>query len=211
MQSARTKGKNSKVAEFNLGPHEFRHKTPLGGGTTTVATLPLFAVDGAPIIKRVDGNGIVHHIPLDRRYTRRCTLYVEWALPAHPLIPAHLVGAFTSIRHNSEPEELAVSAAGAIRALRVTPEHDPDFDHLMGLRSDPEKQLHPQTQYGRARGHGSRRFRLHMFVLPVAPAGHFACTPPSRNRRRHLRLLRGRRSRSPRRPLAASPFPSCCC
>lgn len=164
----RTKGKNSKVAEFNLGPHEFRRKEP-SGGTTPVVTLPLFALDGPPIIKRLDGNGIVHHIPLIRkrhnlqRYTRRCTLYVEWALPAHPLIPEHLVGAFTIIRHNSTPEELAVSAAGRSSALRVIPEHDPDFDHLMGLRQDPESSNSTLKQImGRARGHGSRRFRLHM-------------------------------------------------
>ena len=163
----RTKGKNRRVAEFNLGPYEFRHKTP-SGGTQAVATLPLFALDGAPIIKRVDGDRIVHHIPLVRKrhnlqhYTRRCTLYVEWALPHH-LIPDHLVGAFASVRHNSTPEELAVSASGRSSALRVIPEHDPDFDHLMGLRSDPESSNSTLKHImGRARGHGSRRFRLHM-------------------------------------------------
>lgn len=164
----RTKGKNSKVAEFNLGPHEFRRKEP-SGGTTTVATLPLFALDGPPIIKRVDGSGIVHHIPLIRkrhnpqRYTRRSTLYVEWALPAHPLVPEHLVGAFTNLRHNSTPEELAASAAGRSSALRVICEHDPDFDPLMGLRQDTESSNSTLKRImGRARGHGSRRFRLHM-------------------------------------------------
>ena len=169
----RTKGKNSKVAEFNLGPHKFRRSAP-SEGTTTVATLPLFALDGPPIIKRVDGEGVVHHIPLVRkrhnlrRYARRCTLYVDWALPAHPLVPEHLVGAVTTVRHNSTPQELAVSAAGRCSALRVIPEHDPDFDTLMGLRQDPESSNSTlKHEMGRARGHGSRRFRLHMLSYQI--------------------------------------------
>ncbi len=172
----KTPRRNGNVAQKNLGPHEFRLPTS-PGQIPLRATLPVIAIDGAPALRLVDGNGIFRSLPLTRtrhdlrRHTRRhrFTLYVDWQIPDHPLVPNHLVGAVTTIRHNSTPQELAYSPAGRSTALRVIAEHDPDFDRLFGLREDTESSnAHlKRILRGRARGHSSRRMRLTLLAYQL--------------------------------------------
>ena len=165
----KTPRRNGKVAQKSLGPHKFRLATAPGQMPLSV-TIPVAAIDGALTIRLVDGKGGVRFVPLNRTRhnlrrharNRRSTLYVDWQVPDHALVPSHLVGAVTTVRHNSTPEELANSPAGRSTALRVIAEHDPDFDGLFGIREDPESSNShfKRILRGRARGHDSRRMRL---------------------------------------------------
>ena len=132
------------------------------------------AVDGAPTIETVDSDGIAHVVPLSRartyarKHPRRCTYYSDYAVRDHPLVPPDLVGATTSVRHNSTRDERDRRPhRRRTRALRIVSEADPDFDSLYGLREDSESnnsQYKQTLHHGRARTVGANSLRLDLLA-----------------------------------------------
>ena len=162
-------------AAANLGDHIFRLVSDPGQQTS----IQVDAVDGAATITTVDSDGIAYFVPLSRvntlkrEYPHRCTFYNNYAIPDHPLVPPHLVGAITSIRLNSTDEERKIRPHGQqrherrTRALRDVSEADPDFDSLYGLREDSESnnsQYKQTLHHGRARTVGANSLRLDLLA-----------------------------------------------
>lgn len=177
-------------AATNLGDHIF-HPTPSSGQQTSKRVI---AVDGAPTIEAVDSDGIAHVVPLSRartyvrRHPRRCTYYSDYAVPDHPLVPPHLVGATTSVRHNSTAHERNIKPhRRRTRALRIVSEADPDFDSLYGLREDSESnnsQYKQTLHHGRARTVGANSLRVDLlayqcFTIITALVAHHRRTRDS--------------------------------
>ncbi len=191
------------LAAANLGDHIFH----LASGPGQQTSIQVVAVDGPPTIKTVDSDGIAYFVPLSRvrtnarKHPRRCTYYSDYAVPDHPLVPRHLVGATTRIRHNSTREEREMTPRHQRRtlALRIVSEADPDFDSLYGLREDSESnnsQYKQTLHHGRARTVGANSLRLDLLAYQcvtiitalVAPhrrvnsslKGWFGDSPPPR-------------------------------
>ena len=160
---------NGHPAAANLGDHIF----DLASGAGQQTPIQVVAVDGAPTIETVDSDGIAHVVPLARvrtyarKHRHRCTYYSDYAVPDHPLVPPHLVGA-TTIRHNSTTHERDVRPhRRRTRALRIVSEADPDFDSLYGLREDSESnnsQYKQTLHHGRARTVGANSLRLDLLA-----------------------------------------------
>ena len=161
----RAKGQNPKpsVSEPTTSP------TPHTGQTFT---LTVTAVDGTPCITLLHTDRHDYYQPLERKQTKRnrnkntYTFYGIWAIPHTRIVNPALAGAATTIRHSSTTaEKRAKPHRRRSTALRQTPETDPDFDRLFGLREDSEssnseiKYLLPND---RARTVGLHRQRINM-------------------------------------------------
>lgn len=122
----------------------------------------------------------------------------DYSVPDLPLSPRALVGAETTIRHNSTTHERDASPhRRRTRALRPISEADPDFDMLYGLREDSESnnsQYKATLDHGRARTVGADSLRLDLLAHQVRTnvtalvahhrrtaaslKGHFGSRPP---------------------------------
>ena len=129
--------RKSKVAAQGLGPHKF--KTTSGRDVTLIVT----AVNGTPCVTFTDGTGTDYYQPLKlgqvttmKRKTRT-QIATLWSLPEHPVVPGHLQGARTRVRHTRTIQERAQSRSRC-RALRVFPESDHRFSGIFGRREDSE-------------------------------------------------------------------------
>ena len=157
---------NGHPAGANLGDHTFRLASIPGQQTA----MRVLAIDGPPVIEAVDSNGVIHYVALVRartyvrKHSHRRTWYSDFTVPDHPLVPPHLVGATTAIRHSSTTHERQTRPhRRRTRALRVTSEHDPDFDKIYGLREDSESNISTYKRtlhHGRARAVGGNSLRL---------------------------------------------------
>lgn len=124
-------------ASQNLGTHTFK--------TRDGQSVPhnVIAVHGTPCIVVVDGDGISYYQPLklvqvkmtDRK--KRPQTSARWALPDKELVPAHLVGAETRVRHTRTNSERKANQSRS-KALRVFPESDERFPLLAPRRNDSE-------------------------------------------------------------------------
>ena len=161
------RAKGTKPKSIALGPHDFTH--PLTGQTFT---LTVTAVDGTPCITLFHTDNHDYYQPLERIQTKRnrnkntYTFYGIWYIPHTRIVNPALAGATTTIRHSSTTaEKKATPHRRRSTALRQTPETDPDFDRLSGLRQDSEsgnseiKYLLPND---RARTVGLHRQRINM-------------------------------------------------
>ena len=100
--------------------------------------IEVLTADGTPAIIRIDGDGIEQLVPLRRIRTKpikrpdgHFDVYAEWKIPEHDLIPEHLAGAITSIRHNSTLEERqAVPHTRRTKSLSTIPVTDGDFQRI---------------------------------------------------------------------------------
>ena len=126
--------KKGEPASMNLGPHTFANNK-----TGQSDELGITAVDGTPCVIYHDHTGQIWYVPLDlKRVQRRknratTTVYAAWALPDHALVPQHLVGAVTWIRHNSTTQERSPKSKHhrrRTRALSVFPETTKQFRDL---------------------------------------------------------------------------------
>lgn len=177
-------------AAVNLGDHMFR----LASSPGQQIPKRVVASDGAPVIETVDSDGIVHVVPLTRtrsylrKHARRCTFYADYLVPDHPLVPPPLVGATTSIRHNSTAHERTTKPhRRRTRALRIISEADADFDSLYGLREDSESnnsQYKQTLHHGRARTVGAASLRVDLlayqcFTIITALVAHHRRTKVS--------------------------------
>ena len=110
------------------------------GGTVA---LNVTAVHGTPCVVFVDGNGVAYYQPLklvqvkktDRKH--RPQVSTRWSIPDKALVPAHLVGAETRVRHSRTDKELKATKSRS-KALRVFPESDERFVLLAPRRNDSE-------------------------------------------------------------------------
>ena len=124
-------------ASQNLSTHTFKTRN---GGTVS---LNVTAVHGTPCVVFVDGNGVAYYQPLklvqvkktDRKH--RPQVSTRWSIPDKALVPAHLVGAETRVRHTRTDKELKAKKSRS-RALRVFPESDERFAVLAPRRNDSE-------------------------------------------------------------------------
>ena len=67
----------------------------------------------------------------------RTQIATLWSLPEHPVVPGHLQGARTRVRHTRTIQERA-QGRSRCRALRVFPESDRRFSDIFGRREDSE-------------------------------------------------------------------------
>ena len=86
-------------ASQNLGPHRFKTRS------SATVTHAVIAVHGTPCVVLVDGDGVSYYQPLkliqvkSTKRTHRPQVSTRWALPDKELVPAHLLGAETRVRH----------------------------------------------------------------------------------------------------------------
>ncbi|WP_423916760.1 hypothetical protein [Candidatus Poriferisodalis sp.] len=156
---------NGRPAARNLGTHKFRI------GTETIATMTVTAIDGAPTIHLVDGNGDDLAVPLlggqvRRRWRKRLgryAVYRDWHIPRQDHVPPQLQGATTEIRHNSsDTEREAKPHQRLASALRVFPDYDPVMLNKYGLREDSESSNnHTKDMFPHRRANTLGRRRLH--------------------------------------------------
>ena len=124
-------------ASQNLGPHDFKTED----GQTVSRTVT--AVNGTPCVTVTDGHGIGYYVPLkliqvkktDRK--NRPQISTRWAIPDKKLVPVHLVGAKTRIRHTRTNKERDAGLSRS-RALRIFPESDERFPVIFPRREDSE-------------------------------------------------------------------------
>lgn len=125
------------VAADTLGAHTF--KTASGTKVNHVVT----AVNGTPCVTLTDGTGTAYYQPLKLRQVTtmkrktRTQMATRWSIPDTPLVPPHLQGATTRIRHTRNIQERAENRSRS-RALRIFPESDEHFDAIFGRREDSE-------------------------------------------------------------------------
>ena len=153
----------------NLGTHAFR------AGTSTIATMTITAIDGAPTIHLVDGNGDDLAVPLQggqvrhrwRKRLGRYAIYRDWRIPYLDAVPPRLQGATTEIRHNSsDTEREAKPHKRRTSALRVFPDYDPVMLDNYGLREDSESSNnHTKNMFPNRRANTLRRRRLHFKLI----------------------------------------------
>ena len=124
-------------ASDNLGAHTF--KTRDGQSVTR----NVVAVHGTPCVVVVDGDGVSYYQPLklvQLKMTgrkKRPQTSTRWALPDNELVPTHLVGAETRVRHTRTNNERQTNHSRS-KALRVFPESDERFALLAPRRNDSE-------------------------------------------------------------------------
>ena len=163
-----------KTAAVNLGNHTFKNPN-----TKTTQDLLVSAIHGTPTITLPDGDGHTAYQPLQRIKSQiktnrsgRKTIYGTWAIPDRPIVPPHLVGATTLIRHNSTIEERhSKPHRRRTRGLRSIPECDPIFKPLHGTRQDSEStnsQFKAPLPHGRARTKGRHRLQLNLLAFQMA-------------------------------------------
>ncbi len=163
-----------RVAERNLGEHNFKLATAGTPRQPQFVRLVVLAMDGPPVIEGFSGHGESCYVPLVRRRVQMrprsdgCSIYVEWVVPdTHPDKSLH--GAVTSIRHTLTSDELDEDPSRLAAALRIIPESDDDHDVLFGLREDPESSnAHlKRILRGRARSADSRKMRMCLIAYQV--------------------------------------------
>ena len=155
---------NGRPAARNLGTYKFRN----GRDSFNMAVT---AIDGAPTIHLVDGNGDDLAVPLEGKQVRkiwrkRLGRYVvtrDWRIPDEDHVPPHLRGAMANIRHNSDDDERnSKPHQRRPTALRVFPEYDPVMLEKYGLREDSESaNNHTKDMFPRRRANTLGRRRLH--------------------------------------------------
>ena len=120
----------------NLGSHTFT--APDG----TPHSHDVIAFNGSPAVTLTDRRGDAWIVALDRqrikwtRNGRRCIASGRYAIPADSAVPAPLRGAVTTIRFNSNDNEIG-NGTRRTRALRPIPADDPAFA-VYGERNDAE-------------------------------------------------------------------------
>ena len=78
-------------SKANLGDHIFHLDSNPGQQTF----IKVVAVDGAATITTMDSDGIAYFVPLSRvtnrkrEYPHRCTFYIDYKIPDHPLVLPH--------------------------------------------------------------------------------------------------------------------------
>ena len=176
--------KKGQPASVNIGPHTFADNK-----TGAKEEVGITAVDGTPCVVYHDHAGQIWYVPLElkrvqRRKNRDSTVvYAAWALPDHALVPQHLIGAATWIRHNSTNQERQPKNKHhrrRTRALSVFPETTKQFRDLFGLREDVESansHLKDLLAKGRARSVGANNIQLDLtahqvFINIVATCAH---------------------------------------
>ena len=130
--------KDGKYRSGNLGPHEFT----TSDGTTV--THDLKTLNGSTWLMLPDGYGDEAGVPLRRKHAywgtegARSVLYCDVEIPDHPRVLDHHMGATTTVRMNSTPQEIDTNPhRRRTKSLRPIPEADPDFK-LFGGREDIE-------------------------------------------------------------------------
>ena len=94
-------------------------------------------------VSLVDGDGVSYYQPLKLVQVKmtgrkkRPQTSTRWALPDTELVPAHLVGAETRIRHTRTHNEHQTNQSRS-KALRIFPESDERFAVLAPRRNDSE-------------------------------------------------------------------------
>ena len=162
---------NGRPAARNLGKHTFK----VGDNT---AELDITAIDGAPTIALVDGDGNSLAVPLQghlvkprppRERLGRTAIYREWHIPCHDCVPPELQGATTRIRHNStDAERNADPHRRRTTALRVFPSYDPVMVNNYGIREDSESSNnHTKSMFPNRRANAIGRSRLFVKLLAV--------------------------------------------
>ena len=157
------KNANGRPAARNLGEYRFRT------GTDTF-TMNVTAIDGAPTIHIVDGNGDDLAVPLRggqvrrtrRKRLKRYSVKRDWAIPDEDHVPARLRGATANIRHNSNDHEREATPHQRLTtALRVFPSYDPVMADKYGIREDGESSInHTKDMFPHRRANTLKRRRL---------------------------------------------------
>ncbi|WP_419921953.1 hypothetical protein [Candidatus Poriferisodalis sp.] len=133
----------------NIGAYEFAFATKHKNGKTNrtvVLTTDIITVDGTPTVLMTDGNGNDVHVPLvcvnRRRRKQRSGTYAvtnEYALPDHPIVPARIQGATTTIRMDTTASALNGKHPVLMPHLISSfPASDPMYRPLYGVRQDCE-------------------------------------------------------------------------
>jgi hypothetical protein len=130
--------------------------------------LVVTAIGGAPVVHFPTADGR-EGVELSRGQTEQrekakedCTIGGFWRIPDLPVVPKHLRGAQTWIRHTSTDEEILRDKPRTC-ALRVIPENHPDYAALFGVREDTESMhnhLMRELFNGRLRSVGLHRVRM---------------------------------------------------
>ena len=137
--------------------------------------LKVITADGTPAITRIDGDGQEQLVPLKRinakpiqqRPEGLYTIYAQWTIPEHELVPDHLAGAVINIRHNSKVEERQSEPhTRRTRSLSTIPVTDPDFDRIFGGREDVESaNAHLKSTFPNGRARTTTRGRVWLDLL----------------------------------------------